>query len=664
MKPDALKRVVIEDVRPEIDGGRYRAKRVRGERVQVEADIFCDGHDRPSAVVQYRIKGARRWTEVRMEPLVNDRWRAEFRVHELGLYEYTVRGWVDHFRTWHMDLQQRLKAGQDVSIELLIAAQLIEQAAERAEDPDRERMVRWTEMLRDEGRSLGEKISLLDDELLLSVVTAYPDPRFVAQYPLVLEVQVDPIRARFSAWYEMFARSAASEPGRHGTFKDVERQLPRIAEMGFDILYLPPIHPIGTTNRKGANNTLDPGPDDVGSPWAIGSVEGGHKAIHPELGTLEDFRSLVARARDEYRIELALDMAFQCSPDHPYVREHPEWFRHRPDGSIQFAENPPKKYEDIYPFDFETDQWESLWDELLDVVLYWCRQGVRVFRIDNPHTKPFRLWDFILDEVRAQFPESIFLAEAFTRPKVMYRLAKGGFTQSYTYFAWRNEKSGLTRYMEELTRAPVSDFFRPNFWPNTPDILNEYLQTGGRQAFVIRLVLAATLAASYGIYGPAYELLENTPREPGSEEYLNSEKYQIRRWALNQPGNLGELISILNEIRRDNKALQTNEFLRFHATSNDQIICYSKSDEEGDSQVLVAVNLDPFNIQSCWVDLDGAALGIEYDQDYQVHDLISDERYRWHGFHNYVQLDPRVMPAHIFRIRRRVRSERDFDYFL
>lgn len=664
MKPETLKRIVIEGVQPEVDGGRFRAKRTLGERVVVEADIFCDGHDRPSAAVQYRVKGARKWTEVRMESMINDRWRAAFRVHELGVYEFAVRGWVDHFKTWHLDLQKRLTAGQDVSVEMLIGAQLIEEAAERAPDRDKERMTAWVELLRDTKSSIGEKIALVNDEALVATATAYPDPRFVEQYPHTLEVQVDPVRARFSTWYEMFARSAASEHDRHGTFKDVEGQLPRLAEMGFDVLYFPPIHPIGTTNRKGANNMLGAGPEDVGSPWAIGNAEGGHKAIHPRLGTLEDFQRLVRRARDDHGIDVALDIAFQCSPDHPYVKQHPEWFRHRPDGTVQFAENPPKKYEDIYPFDFEIDEWESLWDELLDVLLFWCKQGVRVLRIDNPHTKPFRLWDYLIEEVKKRHPETIFLAEAFTRPKVMYRLAKGGFTQSYTYFAWRNDKSGLTRYMEELTTSPVCDFFRPNFWPNTPDILNEYLQRGGRQAFVVRLILASTLAANYGIYGPAFELLENTPREPGSEEYLDSEKYQIRRWALNQPGNLAELISIVNQIRRENPALQTNEFLHFHPTTNEQIICYSKTDAERENEVLVAVNLDPFNVQSCWVDLDGEALGIEYDQDYQAHDLISDERYRWHGFHNYIQLSPWVMPAHIFRLRRRQRSERDFDYFL
>lgn len=664
MKPDNFKRVVIEDVRPEVDAGQFPAKRVIGERVVVQADIFCDGHDRPSAAVLYRVKGVRKWTELRMQLLVNDRWSAMFRVHELGIYEFTVRGWVDHYKTWHIDLQKRLEAGQDVSVEMLIAARLIAQAAERAEERDKRRMSEWVELLQSDAASIGEKIALVNDEAVLATASSYPDPRFVEQYPRILEIRVDPPRARFSSWYELFPRSAAADQERHGTFQDVERQLPRIAELGFDVLYFPPIHPIGTTNRKGANNSLGAARDDVGSPWAIGNREGGHKSIHPELGTLDDFKHLVERARDEFGIDIALDIAFQCSPDHPWVREHPEWFRHRPDGSIQFAENPPKRYEDIYPFDFESDQWESLWEELLNIVLYWCQQGVRIFRIDNPHTKPLRLWDFLIEQVKLRYPDAIFLAEAFTRPKVMYRLAKGGFTQSYTYFAWRNDQWGLTRYMRELTSAPVADFFRPNFWPNTPDILNEYLQRGGRQAFVIRLVLAATLAASYGIYGPAFELLENTPREPGSEEYQDSEKYQIRRWALDQPGNLSDLLSIVNQIRREQPALQTNEFLRFHHTSNDQIICYSKTDEAGANMILVAVNLDPFNTQSCWVELDAEVLGIEPDLEYQVHDLISDERYRWRGLRNFVQLNPWVIPAHVFRVRRHVRSERDFDYFL
>jgi starch synthase (maltosyl-transferring) len=433
--------------------------------------------------------------------------------------------------------------------------------------------------------------------------------------------------------------------------------------MGFDVLYLPPIHPIGRTKRKGKNNTLTPLPDDVGVPWAIGAAEGGHKSIHPDLGTLDDFRHLVTKAQ-EHGMEIAMDIAFQCSPDHPYVKEHPEWFRWRPDQTVQYAENPPKRYEDIYPFEFENDNWKALWDELTHVVLYWAEQGVKIFRVDNPHTKPFHFWAYLIGKVKAQYPEAIFLAEAFTRPKVMYNLAKLGFSQSYTYFAWRNAKAELTQYLTELTQTDVKEFFRPNFWPNTPDILNEYLQFGGRPAFITRLVLAATLTANYGIYGPAFELCEATPREPGSEEYLNSEKYQIWHWDLDRPDSLKDLIARVNRIRRNNPALQSNRLLDFHPVSNDELICYSKCTDDESNIILVVANLDPHHTQAGWVDLDLEALGIRPDEQYQVHDLLGEARYLWNGAHNYVELNPHVLPAHVFLLRRRARTEHDFDYFM
>ncbi|MGH9680445.1 MAG: alpha-amylase family glycosyl hydrolase, partial [Candidatus Acidiferrales bacterium] len=485
----------------------------------------------------------------------------------------------------------------------------------------------------------------------------------VVRYDKELIVTVDPERARFSAWYEVFPRSCAPEAGRHGTFRDVEGWLPYIASMGFDVLYFPPIHPIGITYRKGKNNAPTAEPDDVGSPWAIGSAEGGHKSIHPQLGTLDDFHHLVQKAK-ESGLAVALDIAFQCTPDHPYVREHPEWFRKRPDGSIQYAENPPKKYQDIYPLEFETDEWESLWQELKSVFEYWIGQGVGIFRVDNPHTKSFAFWEWVIREIKHAHPEVIFLAEAFTRPKIMYRLAKLGYSQSYTYFTWRTSKPELTEYFEGMEKAGIREFFRPNLWPNTPDILPEHLQIGGRPAFLSRLALAATLGANYGIYGPAYELCENAPRERGSEEYLNSEKYELKHRDLNAPWSLKSFIARVNQIRRDNPALQSDSNLRFHETDNPLLICYSKATGDLSNVIVSVVNLDPFHTQPGWVTLDLSSLGLSEDQTFQAHDLITDSRYVWQGPRNFVELDPQSCPAHILRLRKRIRTEEDFDYYL
>jgi starch synthase (maltosyl-transferring) len=460
----------------------------------------------------------------------------------------------------------------------------------------------------------------------------------------------------------MFPRSAAPE-ARHGTLADVEERLPYVASMGFDVLYLPPIHPIGRAFRKGPNNSIAAGPDDVGSPWAIGSEAGGHKSIEPQLGTIDDFRRLVAAA-ERHGVELALDVALQCSPDHPYVRQHPEWFRSRPDGTIQYAENPPKKYQDIYPFDFESTAWRALWEELKSIFLYWIDEGVRIFRVDNPHTKPFVFWDWLIAEVRRDYPETIFLAEAFTRPKIMYRLAKGGFTQSYTYFAWRDTKWELEQYLSELTRTGVREYFRPNLWPNTPDILPESLQVGGRAAFMGRLVLAATLAGNYGIYGPVFEHGWSAPREPGSEEYLHSEKYQVHQHDLERPDSLRHFIARVNRVRRESPALAHGGGLEFHPTDNEQLVCYSRIDAEREDVLLVVVNLDYYHRQSGWIELPPALYELGSGRPYQMHDLLSDARYLWHGHRNYVELDPESSPAHVFRLRRRARTERDFEYFL
>jgi len=656
------RRVVIEDVVPCVDGGRFAIKRTVGEEVVVECTAFADGHDLIDCRLRYRKDGNTLWSEVPMQAIGNDRWRGHFVVEELGRYAYTVTAWVDHFLSWRRDLGKWIEAGQDLAVAFQTGARLVEAAAARAQGADAARLATIARVLRDESDEGARRAAALGEELQM-LMQRYPDRRFATTHTPELAVVVDRERARFSAWYEFFPRSCTDEPARHGRFADCEARLNAAAAMGFDVVYLPPIHPIGRTHRKGRNNAETAAPGDVGSPWAIGSAEGGHRAVHPELGTLEDFRRLVAAAARR-GLEVALDLAFQCSPDHPYVREHPEWFLKRPDGSIQYAENPPKKYQDIYPLHFETDAWRALWDELTDVVFFWIEQGVRIFRVDNPHTKPFAFWEHLIGRVKARHPDVIFLSEAFTRPAVMYRLAKLGFTQSYTYFTWRNTKWELMQYFTELTQTPVREYFRPNLWPNTPDILNEYLQVGGRPAFIARLVLAATLGASYGIYGPAFELCEARAREPGSEEYLDSEKYQIRVWPVDRPDSLRELIARVNRIRRENPALHHDRSLRFHDVDNDMLICYSKTSAAADNTIVCVVNLDPHHVQSGWVRLPLHEFGLDPHQPYQAHDLLSDARYLWSGERNYVELNPHVIPAHIFRLRRRVRSERDFDYYM
>jgi len=659
---DGRIRVVIEHVTPEIDAGRFPVKRTVGEKVVVEADIFTDGHDEISCVLLYRKEGEPEWFETPMKFLVNDRWQGSFAVTGLGRYEYGIQAWVDRFKTWRQNLDKKMAAGQDVSLDLPVGAQIVQEAALRASGSDAKLLLEWADALK--SRELREdRAGLIQDGDPADLMSRYPDKRFAATHGRELRVVVDREKAGFSSWYEMFPRSCADRPGAHGTFRDCEARLPYIAQMGFDVLYLPPIHPIGITNRKGKNNISVYEPDDTGSPWAIGSRLGGHRSIHSELGTLEDFHRFMEKAND-HGIEIALDLAFQCTPDHPYVREHPEWFRTRPDGTIQYSENPPKKYEDIFPLDFETENWESLWEELKGVVLFWIEQGVRIFRVDNPHTKPFSFWEWLINEVKKAYPEVLFLAEAFTRPKVMYRLAKLGFTQSYTYFAWRNTSLEISDYFEELTKTEVSEFFRPNLWPNTPDILTEYLQIGGRPAFMSRLVLAATLGANYGIYGPAFELCEARPRGPGEEEYLNSEKYEIRQWDIERPDSLKDFIARLNRIRKQNPALQKDRSLQFHPSENDHLICYSKQTPDRSNIILVVVNLDPHHTHAAWLEVPLSDWGLDPERPYQVHDLLSDARYLWKGSRNYVETNPAVVPAHIFRIRRRVRTERDFDYFM
>ncbi|MBM3357644.1 MAG: DUF3416 domain-containing protein [Betaproteobacteria bacterium] len=657
---DGRLRAVIEALQPIVDGGRYPVKRAVGERLVVEADVFGDGHDTLRCVLQYRRDGAARWTEAEMEHFDNDRWRAAFDVAELGRYRYTVVAWVDAFLTWRKDFARRVDPA-DVALALEVGAGLVAQAAERAKSADARALKSLAGQLREKD-DLEARRKLATGEELAGLMARHPDRSLEARYAPELEVTVDPPRGRCSAWYEMFPRSCADAPGRHGTFRDCERRLEYVSELGFDVLYLPPVHPVGHVKRKGRNNALEAARNDPGSPWAIGSREGGHKALHPALGTLEDFRHLVATARAR-GIEVAIDIAFHCAPDHPYVEEHPQWFKWRPDGSVQYAENPPKKYEDIYPFNFECAEWRELWEELKSVFLFWIEQGVTIFRVDNPHTKPFAFWEWLIGEVRREHPETIFLSEAFTRPKVMHRLAKLGFNQSYTYFPWRNAKLELIEYFTELSRHRSREYFRPNHWPNTPDILTAYLQHGGRPAFMARLVLAATLGANYGIYGPAFEHCENVPREAGSEEYLNSEKYEIRVWDLAKPDSLRPLVAAVNRARRDNPALQQDWNLKFIAADNDEIISYSKYTDDRSNVVIVVVNLDPHHARSGWLEVPLADLEIDSERPYEVEDLLTGTTFLWQGSRNYVELDPKACPAHVFRLVRRLRSERDFETF-
>ncbi len=659
--PEWNRRAWIENVEPSVDGGRHPVKRTVGEKVSVAADVFADGHDQLKAVVRYRHAEQRDWQEAPMEQGASDRWWGSFPVECLGSHHYTVEAWIDRFGSWRHELEKKVGAGLEVVSELLEGAELVKEAAGRASGPDKAWLETQAAALADTATSEPERIELALAPELTTMAGRYPDRSASTAADAVLDVVAVRERARVGAWYEAFPRSYGPDPETSGSLRDAERDLPRIAKMGFDVLYLPPIHPIGYTARKGPNNTVLATPESPGSPWAIGSEDGGHTAIHPQLGTEEDFAHFLDAARRQ-GLEVALDLAFQCSPDHPYVREHPEWFRHRPDGTIKYAENPPKKYQDIYPLDFECRQWWALWQELKRVVFHWLDAGVRIFRVDNPHTKPIRFWEWLIREVREPFPETVFLSEAFTRPKVMYALAKVGFDQSYTYFTWRNTKPELIGYLTELTSAPVRDFFRPNFFANTPDILPEYLQYGGRAAFQIRFVLAATLAASYGIYS-GFENCENEA-VPGTEEYADSEKYELRPRNWDRRESIRPLITKVNAIRRENPALWSNARLRFHSVSNDQLLFYSKSTPDSSNIVLVVVNLDPHHTHDGWVEVPLREFGLQPDEIYQVHDLIGEGRYLWQGAHNYVRLDPSRMPAQVFRMRKRMRSERDFDYFM
>ncbi|MGH9018772.1 MAG: alpha-1,4-glucan--maltose-1-phosphate maltosyltransferase [Acidimicrobiales bacterium] len=667
---------MIDDIRPRVDGGRLPAKAALGDFVPVTATAFIDGHDLVRCELRHRQQGQRPWVVEPMTMQPDDRWRGGFVATDLGRHEFVVRAAADRWGTWARDLVARAEALEDISAELAVGSDLAGEAATRARGKNRVALRAVAEVLSGARRGLESDVSgdlgvdiggktvaaLVASEDVADLVWHHRPPTGTVDAPK-LAVFVDPVRARFSTWYEMFPRSAA-DGDRHGTFADVERRLDYVARLGADVLYLPPVHPIGLTDRKGRRGVAGAGAGDPGSPWAIGATAGGHTAIHPELGTVDDFEKLV-HAAGQRGIDIALDLAFQCSPDHPWVDEHPDWFRHRPDGSIRFAENPPKKYQDIIPLDFESADWRGLWGALLDVVRFWIDRGVRLFRVDNPHTKPLAFWEWLIGSVKDDDPGVIFLSEAFTRPSVMYRLAKVGFSQSYTYFTWRTNKWEIESYLHELVDTGVADYFRPNFWPNTPDILPEHLQTGLASTFMARLVLAATLASNYGIYGPAFELREHVPLRPGSEEYEDSEKYTVRHWDLDRSDSLADFVARMNRIRHDHPALHHNHTLRFHAVDNDQLIAYSKSHlvENGSylgqgpahppqspDVILVVVNLDPSHPQSGWVQLDLGAMGMDAERPFTVHELLTDARYEWNGPRNFVKLDPDVVPAHVFRV--------------
>ena len=646
---DRLPRLVIEQVTPQLDGGRYCIKRIRGERVKVSAAIFKDGHDLICARILFRGPQDRTWRSAVLEYSHDlDRWYGEFTVDQLGQWSYQIEAWPDHFRTWREDLRKRLRAGQDVVAELLQGASLLREAVARAAGASRLVLEASAERLADPNIPTGDRLAVaLSDDVLQAAFGPLRDGDATAYYRN-LGLLVDRELGGFGAWYELFPRSQSETPGRHGTFADVEHRLPQIAALGFDVLYLPPIHPIGTTHRKGRNNSPVAVPDDVGCPWAIGSSEGGHTAIHPQLGTVADFDRLV-QASNEYGIEIALDYALQCSPDHPWVKEHPNWFFVLPDGTLRYAENPPKKYEDIYPINFWCDDRAALWKECLNVLLYWVEHGVRIFRVDNPHTKPLAFWEWVISEVRRRHPDVLFLSESFTRPNRMNALAKLGFTQSYTYFTWKNTSAELREYVTQLTHSETVEYYRPNFFANTPDILHEYLQKGGRPAFRIRALLAATMAPNYGIYS-GFELCENVPVRAGSEDYLDSEKYQLKSRNWNSPGNIKQDVARLNRIRRENPALQRLDNLTFLHSEYDGILAYWKSAPGND--LFCIVNLDPHQAHESMVQLPLPQLGLSANQAFEVEDLLTGARYVWSGPRNYVRLDPAQQVGHILRLVR------------
>ncbi len=643
---NAQSRAIIENVAPEIDNGKYYIKRTVGEFVEVEADIFGDGHDIVAGVLLYRHEKSKKWTEERFAPIGNDRWLSKFKVEKQGIYHYKLEAWIDYALNWQHNIERKAEDGQYVNVELQDGVQYLEYLQSVLPKKETKMISEWISLFNN-GEKYNEALKVALSAQLHDLFVQNPSKDFSIEYDNNLRAYVDRQKARYSTWYEFFPRSASTTRGQHGTFKDCEKLIPRVAEMGFDTLYFPPIHPIGEVNRKGKNNTTVAKEGDVGSPWGIGSKYGGHKDIHPELGTLKDFKSLVRTAK-KHGIEIALDFALQCAPDHPYVKEHPQWFRWRPDGSVQYAENPPKKYQDILPIYFETEDWKNLWKELLSIAIYWVDQGVEVFRVDNPHTKPFRFWEYLIAQVKKHNPNVLFLSEAFTRPRIMHELAKVGFTQSYTYFTWRNFKHEIIEYMLELTQEDGKEYFQPNFWPNTPDINPYALQGGNESLHMIRLFLAATLSSSYGMYGPVYEYLVHAAM-PGKEEYLNSEKYEIQHWDWSFKNKMTHLITEINKARKENPALQHTNNYQNCTVGNDSLLAFYKETEDKSNQMLMVVNLDPYHRQSGTVQTPLTAIGIQEGQSFTVKDLLTGNSYIWSSEWNYVELDP-AFPFHLFRI--------------
>lgn len=640
------RRVVIENVSPEINCGQHAAKRVVGQSFEVSADLLADGHDVLNAHIKYKHEKARSWKYAPMKLGENDSWSGSFEVEKQGLYEYTVEAWVDYPLTWQHNIERKIDDNQHVNVELEDGIQYLKDASKKSkENKD------YLDQLIAAFTNPDEynfAIKEAQSERLHDIFWTNPSKKFATTYEKQLPLYVDRQKALFSTWYEFFPRSTAKKPGQHGTFKDVLDIIPLVAKQGFDVIYFPPIHPIGTAHRKGKNNTTTALPDDVGVPWAIGNKEGGHKDILPELGTFDDFKEVIKVAA-EHGIEIAMDFALQCSPDHPYVKEHPSWFKWRPDGTVQYAENPPKKYQDIYPIYFESDDWENMWEEFVGITLFWNKLGIKIFRVDNPHTKPFGFWEYLIAQVKQVDADVLFLAEAFTKPKTMQRLAKIGFNQGYTYYTWRSSKGEIIEYMNELTKGPMKDYFRPNFWPNTPDINPWMLQGGNENLYIVRHMMAATLSSNFGMYGPVYEQIEHAP-VIGKEEYLNSEKYEVRHWDWTKMSKLSTLIGKINKIRKEHKALQETNNIDFCQIENERILAYFKQSQDKSDNLLFAVNLDPYNRQGGWVQVPKHKMGLTNEQPIRVTDLITGNSYIWNQEWNYVELDPYQIPYHIFSI--------------
>lgn len=645
---DGIKRVVISNVSPAVDCGQFPVKAIIEEPLTIAADIFADGHDTLAAAILIKHSTEKQWTEQALTAHHNDHWFTSFTPSKTGVYQFRVIAWINKFGSWQKDFAKKTKGNYDLETELNGGIAILSDLLKTATGKTKNLIQNIIHNIGNE-KDITGKIAIALDDKINDLLCKCRDKNAVTTHPQIFEITADRKKAAYSTWYELFPRSASAEPGKHGTFADVINLLPRISKMGFDVLYLPPVHPIGITHRKGRNNALSAIAGDPGSPWAIGNSSGGHKAIHPDLGTIKDFRNLIKESK-KHNVEIAMDIAFQCSPDHPYLKEHPEWFKWRPDGTVQYAENPPKKYEDIVPFDFECTEWQALWQELKSIIEYWISNGVNIFRVDNPHTKAIPFWKWVIREIKMIHPDIIFLAEAFTRPRIMEHLAKIGFTQSYTYFTWRNTRHDLQEYVAELTQTNLKYYFQPNFWPNTPDILTDELVHGGENMHIIRLILAATLSSSYGIYGPVYEYTFNEPM-PGKEEYNDNEKYEIKNWDWNRYTKTKEIITRINRIRATHSALQTTANVTFANTDNEKIMCYIKQDKNTGDTLIIVVNIDPCHTQKTNISFSPKDIGKDDQESYMVHDLLSGDRYTWQGGASFAELNPYDIPAHILHVK-------------